>query len=95
MLTTTINEPRAPKGSEMNLGDAIEVWPRVGEFRCLLGPCADFWELALMRQHLVVKVEWFAEPAAALAAADDWRRPFDQSYDDRSVALPSNEERRR
>jgi hypothetical protein len=72
----------------MTAAEAIEVWPPLGEFRCLIPPCADRWELALMRQHLIIKVDRFIDPAAALTAADEWRRAIALSEDEGSSSAP-------
>lgn len=61
--------------------DTVEIWETPGELRCVIRPRGECWELSLMRSHCDVKVDVFKDAAAALAAADDWRRSIERSTD--------------
>jgi len=61
--------------------DTVEIWETPGELRCVIRPRGEWWELSLMRSHSEVKVDVFKDAAAALAAADDWRRSIDRLND--------------
>jgi hypothetical protein len=61
--------------------DSIEMWEAHDELRCVIRPRGECWELSLMRRRCNVKVDVFTDAAAALAAADEWRRSIELSDD--------------
>jgi hypothetical protein len=62
--------------------NAVEIWTRAGGLRCVTRPRGTHWELALMRQQWVVKVDMFVDAGSALAAADEWRRALERAPDE-------------
>jgi hypothetical protein len=65
---------------------AVEIWDSPGELRCVIRPRGDRWEVSVMREHADVKVDLFRDAAAALAAADAWRRSIDRSHNEGATA---------
>lgn len=61
--------------------DTVEIWETPGELRCVIRPRGECWELSVMRRHCDVKVDVFVDAAAALAAADEWRRSIEFDND--------------
>jgi hypothetical protein len=53
----------------------VEVWSESG-IRCMLHPHVGVWELALHRDHQIVKSDRFVDATLALVAADDWRTRY-------------------
>ena len=60
----------------------VEIWDSVGELRCVIRAHGDRWEVSVMRENADVKVDVFMDAAAALAAADAWRRSIARCHDE-------------